>query len=80
MRLLLTLTACLASSLAQQPLEENVSGGIRQFTTTLLTDLGKLLCSLLHSRSQTQMEDHDVTDATSLVCHNDTPHQGPKRP
>jgi len=39
MRLLLALTACLASSLSQQPLEENVSGGIRQFTTTLLTDL-----------------------------------------
>jgi len=39
MKLLLTLTACLASALSQQPLGENLSGGIRQFTNTLLTEL-----------------------------------------
>jgi len=36
---LTALTALTASSLAQQPLPENVSGGIRQFTTNLLSDL-----------------------------------------
>jgi len=39
MKLFLTLTACLASSLAQQTLEGSLSGGIRQFTNTLLSDL-----------------------------------------
>jgi len=39
MRILLTLSACLAASLSQQPLSENLSGGIRQFTTALLSDL-----------------------------------------
>ena len=42
MRLLLGLAVCLASSLSQQALEENVSRGIRQFTTNILSDLGKL--------------------------------------
>ena len=31
----------LEASLSQQTLEENLSGGIRQFTTRLLSDLGK---------------------------------------
>jgi len=39
MRLLLGLAVCLASSLSQQALEENVSRGIRQFTTNILSDL-----------------------------------------
>ena len=53
MRLFLALTACLASSLSQQALEENVSRGIRQFTTNILSDLGKLCPSQAteHSRS-----------------------------
>jgi len=38
MKLFLTLTACLASSLAQQT-EGSLSNGIRQFTNTLLSDL-----------------------------------------
>ena len=42
MKLLLALTACLATSSQAQDLSD-LSGGIRQLTSTLLSDLGKLI-------------------------------------